>query len=149
MPLYLIQNDNARQALSATEGGEILRYTVDTAPSRAPDATTWVGVGVGLPRPVEITLALDATNLPTDAKSLADAFANAAWIGIAASDGTPLLERRALAMTRFSLPNAEARWGRIRVTLLIDAPVYQADYIWDGVDTLWDGTDLIYGISEV
>jgi hypothetical protein len=148
MPVYVINATGARTTLTFTEVADILRYQVDMAPSRAPDSQSWIGVGEGLPMPVEVSISLDRTDLPAATKAAADTLAAAAWIGI--DDGTtPLLERQVLALKRVSLSDAGHRWGRIRTTLVLGPVVYSAGELWDGTDTLWDGADVLYAIEEV
>jgi hypothetical protein len=148
MPVYVINSTGARTTITATEVADILRYQVDMAPSRAPDSQSWVGVGEGLPMPVEVGVSLDRTDLPTGTKTAADALTATAWIGI--NDGArPILERQVLALKRVSISDAGAAWGRIRATLVLGPAVYSANELWDGTDTLWDGTDTLYAIEEV
>jgi hypothetical protein len=150
MPVYVIDQSGARTTLTFTEVADILRYQVDMTPSRAPDSQTWVGVGEGLPMPVEVSISLDRTDLPTGTKTAADTLAAAAWIGI--DDGTtPIVERQVLALKRVSLFDAGSRWGRIRATLVLGPAVYSADTLTANTgDTLTDHTnDPMYAIEEV
>jgi len=150
MPVYVINSTGARTTITATEIADVLRYQVDMAPSRAPDSRTWVGVGEGLPMPVEVSVSLDRTDLPTGTKTAADALAAAGWIGV--DDGTtPILERQVLALKRVSISDAGNRWGRIRATLVLAAAVYAADPLTDHTnDPLTDHTnDPLYAIEEV
>ncbi|MFZ8813056.1 MAG: hypothetical protein ACO2OU_04170 [Thermus aquaticus] len=148
MPVYVINAAGARTTLTLTEAADILRYRVDMAPSRAPDSQTWVGVGEGLAMPVEVSVSVDRTDLPTGAKTVADVLASAVWIGI--DDGSrPILERQVLALKRVSISDAGHRWGRMRATLVLGPAVYSASELWDGADTLWDGADVFYAIEEV
>jgi hypothetical protein len=148
MPVYVINSTGGRTTITATEVADILRYQVDMAPSRAPDSQTWVGVGDGLPMPVEVSISIDRYDLPMGTKTATDALASAAWIGI--DDGaTPILERQVLALKRISISDAGASWGRMRATLVLGPAVYSVTTLWDGVDTLWDGADVFYAIEEM
>ncbi len=149
MPVYTINATGGRTTITATEAADLLRYQVDMAPSRAPDSQTWVGVGEGLPVPVEVTVSLDRNDLPTGTKAAADALAAARWIGIAIGGNVPALERQVLALKRVSIADAGNRWGRIRATLVLGPALYSASELWDGSDILWDGTDMLYAIEEV
>jgi hypothetical protein len=150
MRVYVINQTGSRTTLAFTEVADILHYQVDMAPSRAPDSQNWVGVGEDLPMPVEVSVSIDRTDLPTGTKTVADALAAAVWVGI--DDGSaPVLERQVLALKRVSISDAGNRWGRMRATLVLGPAFYTADTLADHTnDPLTDHTnDPIYAIEEV
>ncbi len=150
MPVYTINATGDRTTITATEAADLLRYHLDVAPSRAPASQTWIGVGEGLPVPVEVTVSLDRNDLPAGTKAVADALAAARWIGIAIGSA-PALERQVLALKRVSIADAGNRWGRIRAVLVLGPAVYSADTLTDDTgDALTDQTnDPLYAIEEV
>lgn len=151
MYIYAISQSGVYKTFQVSEGAEILRYSLDTNPTRAPDSNNWVGDGEGQPVPQEVTVSVDMINTPNCVNTITDHFSSATCIGVVHNNGTLLVERRVLSVTGLSIPEAEAQWGRLRVSLMLDAPVYDPKPLTDHYsESLTDNRgDFLYVIEEV